>query len=82
MLNRDEQVALLISAGIMPSVAEWLVAEDIAADHAIVGTRKAKGMAKISDVDVEAAAAAWYVNPAIPDEFKRILDARTFPAEG
>lgn len=76
MLNQDEQVTLLISAGILPSVAEWLVAEDAKNFHKILGARKVKGMAKIDAVDVESAAAAWYVNPAVPDEFKRILDAR------
>lgn len=76
MLNRDQRVVLLIRAGIMPSIAEWLVAEDESAGNAPIGTRRARNMAKVSDVDVESAASAWYVNPAVPTELKRILDAR------
>ena len=75
MLNRDERVLLLIGAGIMPSTAEWLVSEDDKADNQPVSVRKTKGMATVDEVDAESAAAAWYVNPAVPDAFKRILDA-------
>ena len=75
MLNRDERVLLLIKAGIMPSTAEWLVSEDDKADNQPVSVRKTKGMATVDEVDAESAAASWYVNPAVPDAFKRILDA-------
>ena len=80
MLNRDERVLLLIGAGIMPSTAEWLVSEDDNAGNRLISARKAKGMARIDDVDAESAAAAWYVNPAVPNELKRMLDATPFPA--
>ena len=43
---------------------------------------KAANMATIDAVDAESAAAAWYVNPAVPDAFRRILDAVEFPAQG
>jgi hypothetical protein len=66
----------------MPSTAEWLVSEDDKAGNQVIGTRKAKGMARIDAVDAESAAAAWYVNPAIPDELKRMLDATEFPVRG
>lgn len=32
--------------------------------------------AEVTDADVADARADWYVNEAVPDEFKRILDAR------
>lgn len=82
MIGRDERVLLLIAAGIMPSTAEWLVSEDEKAGHKPIGTRKAANMATIDAVDAESAAAAWYVNPAVPDAFRRILDAVEFPAQG
>ena len=80
MLNRDERVLLLISAGIMPSTAEWLVSEDEKADNQPISARKARGMADVDEVDAESAAAAWYVNLAVPDAFRRMLDATPFPA--
>lgn len=79
MLSRDERVLLLIKSGIMPSTAEWLVSEDDKAENRVIGTRKAKNMARVDAVDAESAASAWYVNSAIPDELKRILDATEFP---
>ena len=53
---------------------------DDKAGNRLVSARKAKGMARIDDVDAESAAAAWYVNPAVPNELKRMLDATPFPA--
>lgn len=74
--NREARLAQLVRRGILPSVAERVVAEAEAAGQRIPPPNEAAWEGDVSAADQEQAKLWWYYTPDVPQRLRRILDAR------
>lgn len=73
---REKRIAQLVLRGIMPSVAERVVAECEDAGQQILTPAEAGWLADPQPGDAEQARLWWYWSPDVPTRLRRILDAR------
>lgn len=76
MATSREQVQFLIKVGLPPSTAAAIVAEAEQRLQKILNAREAPRAAAITPADLEAARSWWYYSPAVPNKWRRILDAQ------
>jgi len=77
-----QRIRQLVRRGIMPSLAEEVVAATDAAGGELMTSVEVDAAAKTTDADIERSRQWWYYSPLIPARFKRILDARKVPDAG
>ncbi len=75
MATDAQQVRALILMGIMPDDAEQIVAQAAARNHMIWTEAEAKAMARITELDIQNARTYWYYTDAVPDKWRRLLNA-------
>lgn len=74
--NDEILYASLVRMGVMPSVAERIIADANAAGQALPTAADAEQDAEITEADKETAAQWWLYTPDVPRRFKRLLHAK------
>lgn len=65
----------LVTIGVMPSVAERIIADANAANDELPTEQDVQEDAKVTEADLALAAQYWLYSPAVPKRFKRVLHA-------
>jgi len=78
---RESRLRQLVLRGIMPSVAERIVAECEAVDQRLLSEDEAVALAEVTAADMEAARTWWWWAPDVPVSWKRLLDAQVVGEE-
>lgn len=74
-LTDQEFYNRLVRIGVMPSVAERIVADAAKADQALPTDADLDEDAKVTDADIELATQWWLYTPTVPRKYKRLLHA-------
>lgn len=76
MVLTDQQLYdRLVRNGVMPAIAERIIADSAAAGQELPTQAEVEEDAVVTDADLELAAAWWLYTPAVQRKFKRLLHA-------
>lgn len=81
-LPDTDLIARLVEIGVMPTIAERIIADAAAAGQQLPTEAEMDDDAVVTQADIEQAAMFWMYTPDVPLEYKRLLHAQALDTAG